>query len=83
MTRPAAEAEGDRYLDLRTLAAYAGLSRRTLRTWLSHPAHPLPHYRVGGKILVRRAEFDAWVSQFRVAPPSRVETIVRDLLGAR
>jgi hypothetical protein len=27
--------------------------------------HPLPHYRVGGKLLVKRDDFDRWVAQYR------------------
>ena len=48
----------DRYLSLRSLATYAGLSIRTLRGYLGRRHAPLPHYRIGGKILVRRSEFD-------------------------
>jgi excisionase family DNA binding protein len=55
----------DPYLPLRALAGYTGLSVRTLREHLADPAHPLPCYRVGGKVLVRRSEFDAWVRNFR------------------
>jgi excisionase family DNA binding protein len=55
----------DPYLSLRALSGYCGLSVRTLRDHLSDSAHPLPCYRVGGKVLVRRSEFDAWVSAFR------------------
>lgn len=58
--------EVDPFLPLRTLAAYAGLSVRTLRQYLElPPGRALPCYRVGGKILVRRSEFDAWVQQYR------------------
>jgi hypothetical protein len=32
--------------------------------YLTNRLKPLPHYRVGGKILVRESEFDAWVHQF-------------------
>lgn len=56
---------GDGYLPLKALVAYSGLSLRTLRTYLVNRSHPLPCYRVGGKILVRRSEFDAWAQQFR------------------
>jgi hypothetical protein len=59
---------GDSYLPLKTLAAYAGLSVRTLRAHLGNRCHPLPCYRVGGKILVRRQEYDLWAEQFRVQP---------------
>ena len=57
----------DAYLPIRALTAYAGLSVRTLRSHLVHPVRPLPHYRVGGKVLVKRSEFDAWMYAFRRA----------------
>ena len=41
---------------------------------------PLPHYRVGGKILVRRSEFDTWMSRFRVDDMIQVDAIVADVL---
>jgi lambda repressor-like predicted transcriptional regulator len=55
----------DLYLSLRALSAYGGLSVRRLRTALLDTTWPLPHYRVGRKILVRRTDFDAWVFRFR------------------
>jgi excisionase family DNA binding protein len=58
--------EFDPFLSLRTLSAYAGLSVRTLRQYLDlAPDQALPCYRVGGKILVRRSQFDAWIAQYR------------------
>jgi hypothetical protein len=48
------------------LATYAGLSIRTLRGYLGRRHAPLLHYRIGGKILVRRSEFDRWASEFKV-----------------
>lgn len=70
----------DGYLSLKGLAAYSSLSVRTLRGYLVHPSRPLPCYRIGGKILVRRSEFDAWAVQFRTAPASAVDAIVADVL---
>ena len=70
----------DGYISVRTLASYAGLSVRTLRAYLVHPSTPLPHYRVGGKILVRQSEFDAWITKFRISSTPRVETVVADIL---
>ncbi len=56
----------DCYLSMRDLSAYSGLSVRTLRKALGDPVHPLPHYRPGGaKIVVKRSEFDVWMSKFR------------------
>jgi excisionase family DNA binding protein len=58
--------EFDPFLSLRTLSAYAGLSVRTLRQYLDLPPdQALPCYRVGGKILVRRSQFDAWIAPYR------------------
>ena len=69
------------YLSLRALSAYSNLSVRTLRGYLSHPARPLPHYRVGGKVLVKRSEFDGWVSGLREESVSQVDAIVAEVLG--
>src|SRR5712692_3662109 len=56
----------DPFLSLRALADYSGLSVRTLRGYIDGlPDEALPCYRVNGKILVRRSEFDAWIGQFR------------------
>jgi excisionase family DNA binding protein len=56
----------DPFLPLRALAAYVGLSVRTLRQYLDLPPNEaLPCYRVGGKILVRRSQFDAWIAQYQ------------------
>jgi hypothetical protein len=70
----------DPFLSLRALASYGGLSVRTLRGYLDHPTRPLPHYRVGGKILVRRSEFDAWIVAHRRVGLADVEGIVNDVL---
>lgn len=74
-------ADGDGYLPLKTLAGYSGLSVRTLRGYLAHRSRPLPHYRVGGKLLVRKPEFDVWIRAFRVAETGGVDAIVADVLN--
>ena len=68
------------YLSLRTLSAYSGLSVRTLRTYLSDPRRPLPYYRIGGKVLVRRSDYDAWASAFRVADTQGLGRVVDDVM---
>jgi len=55
----------DPFLPLRALASYSGLSVRKLRDYLDDAGHPLPCYRVGGKIVVRRSEFDGWIAAYR------------------
>lgn len=53
------------YLDLKGLAVYASCSVRWLRDRLVDRVHPLPHHRVEGKLLVKREDFDRWISQYR------------------
>jgi len=72
----------DGYLSLRSLAAYSGLSVRTLRAHLRRPVSPLPSFRIGGKVLVRRSDFDGWAEQFRVTRCEvPVDAIVDDVLA--
>lgn len=70
----------DPYLSLRAAAGYCGLSIRSLRGWLDHPERPLPCYRVGGKILLRRSELDRWLSAFRRVGTEEVNTMVDGIL---
>jgi hypothetical protein len=70
----------DPFLSLRALAAYSGLGARKLRDYLTDPLHPLPCYRVGGKILVRRSEFDAWIARYRQLGRPDVDRLVADAL---
>jgi len=71
----------DPFLSLKALASYSGLSVRKLRQHLEDSAHPLPSYRVGSKIVVRRSEFDSWVVRYRQRGPVEVEGIVREVLN--
>src|SRR2546422_10283321 len=54
----------DPFLSLRALASYACVSVRKISEHLDDAIHPLPHYRVGGKIVIRRSEFDAWMASY-------------------
>ena len=90
--RPAAQVRGvlaervvvstplDPFLSLRSLASYSSVSIRKLRDCLADPAHPLPHYRVGGKIVVRRSEFDAWIAAYRQRGRVDVDAVVNEVL---
>jgi len=70
------------YFSLRELSRHAGLSVRRLRGYLTDRTEPLPHYRVGGKILVHRTEFAEWVHQFRrTAKVCELNALVDDLMG--
>ena len=71
----------DPYLGLRALASYSSCSVRWLRDRLADPTRPLPCFRLpGGKILVRRSDFDAWIAAFRRHGQTDVHRIVSDVL---
>jgi predicted DNA-binding transcriptional regulator AlpA len=70
----------DGYLPLKALAQYSGLSVRTLRSYLASPSHPLPCFRIGGKIVVKRSEYDRWVNQFRIASTDGIDALVAETL---
>lgn len=52
----------DRYMSIKELVEYSGMSERTLRDLLDE----IPHYRPRKKILVKRSEFDEWINNYRV-----------------
>jgi hypothetical protein len=71
----------DPYLSLRALADYAGLSVKTLRKHIdADPDNALPCYRVGGgKILVRRSEYDLWIAAKRCVGRPSLAKAVREI----
>lgn len=65
MKKHQGQSTGKTWLSLQSIAReYADLSERTLRAYLGHDKHPLPAHMVGGKWLVHRDDFDAWVHTF-------------------
>jgi excisionase family DNA binding protein len=51
------------------LAGYLGLSHRTLQNLVAGSTDPLRAYRVGGELLARRSEVDAWMARRRNRKP--------------
>jgi hypothetical protein len=70
----------DQYLDLRRLSLYSGIGIRTLRSHLVRCANPLPCYRVGGKILVKPSEYDAWMLAFRKRGNAVLDRVIGELV---
>ncbi len=58
------------------------LSVSTLRKRLKDPIHPLPCHRQGGKILVRRSDFDSWMAAYRRVGDQDVAAVVDDVLAS-
>jgi hypothetical protein len=71
----------DPYLSLKALATYSSCSVRWLRAQLGDPHTPLPCFRLpGGKILVRRSDFDGWLARYRQVGQADVTAVVEDVL---
>lgn len=73
---------GTEWLGLRQVTQYAAVSERTVRAWIHASVDALPAVRVGGKLLVRRSELDAWLGRHRVRPLDAIDLdgIVRGVL---
>jgi excisionase family DNA binding protein len=74
----AAEETGDKYFDLKGLSAYSALGVGTLRDHIRRGN--LPYFKVKGKILVKRSEFDQWIENYRVNKKQDLDKIVDDVL---
>ncbi len=70
------------WLGLRRLSEYADVSERTLRGWIHLGVDPLPAFRISGKILVGRKEFDSWLRRHRIIPAESVDVnaIVKEIV---
>ena len=68
----------EQYFDVKGLKAYSGMGETTLRGYIK--SGELPAFRVGGKIFVRRSEFDQWIEQYRV--PSSLDAIVDKVMSS-
>lgn len=69
----------DPWLSLRAAASYCGLSIRFLRGRIAEGV--LPHYRPGGKVLIRRSHLDTWLEQFKRVGTQDVDALVNDVLA--
>jgi hypothetical protein len=80
-TPPVPASTWDPYLSLRDLASYSSLSERLLRSFLTAPSDPLPHFRVGGRVLVRRSDFDRWIEVYREPTTDDADAIATRMLA--
>ncbi len=70
------------WLGLRHLAEYSDTSERTLRGWIHLGVDPLPAFRIGGKILVGRRDFDSWLRRHRIISTESIDVnaIVKEIV---
>ncbi len=68
------------YLDLKTLAVRTSISVRKWRDHIKDPTNPVPHYVVGGKILVFWPEVHAWLQGYKAQP--EINKLVNEVLDS-
>jgi hypothetical protein len=81
--RKSAPLPEDFFLDLKRLSERTSIGVRSLRDHIKSPSHPLPSYRVGGKILVNWLGFKEWIATLRsktVDLDKMVDDIMKDLI---
>lgn len=54
------------YLSVPELSIHSGMSERTLWDLIRSKSDPIPHYRFGRLVKVRRCDFDAWAEMHKV-----------------
>lgn len=69
----------EQYYDLRQLSKYSSMGVSTLREYLRRRPQ-IPHFKLNGKILVKRSEFDAWMENFRANDEADINTAVDAVL---
>lgn len=67
----------DRYFDLRGLAEYSALGVGTIR---DHIKGGLPAFKVKGKVLIKRSEFDEWIEAFRLGTKRDLDAMADDIV---
>lgn len=70
----------DQYFDLRGLEVYSALKVPTLRDYIK--SGDLPCFKVKGKILIRKSEFDTWLEDYRVNRAKQINDIVDDVMSS-
>jgi excisionase family DNA binding protein len=57
----------DDLIEIEDAARYLHCSVATVRRYTKLPKKPLPHYRIGGKLLFKKADLDMFLEERRVS----------------
>lgn len=68
----------DGWTKIKGAAKYAGVSERTVRTWMAREG--LRHSKVRGTILIKREWLDQFLTGFEVKPDAKVDGIVAEMM---
>ena len=67
----------DGYFDVKGLNRYSSLGCSTIRSYLKRG---LPHFKVKGKILIKRSDFDKWMEKYRVNKQQDLRRLVDETM---
>ena len=70
----------DQYFDLKGLSAYSAVSVGSLRDYLKSGG--LPFFKLRGKILIKRSEFDAWLEAYRFNKKQELNSLVGGVMDS-
>ncbi len=68
----------DEYFDLKGLSVYSKLGVSTLRVYIGQ--NKLPHFRLKGKVLIKRSEFDGWMEELRRKEKANINQIANEAM---
>ncbi len=66
------------YFDLKGLAVYSTLGVSTLRDYIR--TDKLPAFKIKGKVLVKKSEFDMWLEDYRMKKKRDINQIADDVV---
>lgn len=69
----------DRYFDLRRLSVYSSLGVGTIRDYIREGT--LPYFKIKGKILIRKSEFDEWMEEHRGESHQDINGMVNEIMN--
>lgn len=69
----------DRFFDLKGLEVYCSLKVPTLRDHIR--SGDLPAFKVKGKILIKKSEFDHWIESFRLNKRQNINRLIDGVMG--
>jgi hypothetical protein len=71
-----------KFFSLQNLSTYSSLPVKPPRSYLQHPKHLPPHYRLPGKILVDIDGFRGWLERFKdLSRPTDIDQLVNQVMA--
>ena len=70
----------DQFFDLRGLSAYSSLKVPTIRDYIKSGG--LPCFKLKGKLLIKKSEFDQWIENYRLNRKKELSSIVSNVLDS-